>query len=333
MAKLSTSYMGIPLKNPLIAGASSLTSNMQSIKKIEEAGAGAIVISSLFEEQIQLEELIMKNELERNNELNAEMTTIFPGLKHGGPKEHLYWVKKAKDEVKIPVIASLNAVNTATWVEYAQKLADTGVDGLELNFYAVPRSFEIPSKDVEKEQLKVFSKIRAKVGLPLSVKLSPYYSAPLRFIKDLDEAGANGFVLFNRLFHPAISTETEKNSLSYDFSNPSDSRLSLRFAGLLSGKVKGSVCVSNGFHTSDQIIQAFLAGADAVQIVSALYKKRVSYIGTLLEEIEAWMAKRKYGSLAAFKGKLSAGKNPDPFTYGRAQYVRVLMKPDAYLKV
>jgi dihydroorotate dehydrogenase (fumarate) len=238
MSELGTRYLGLRLANPIIAGASDLTANLDTIRKIEEAGAGAIVLKSLFEEQIQQERHRLEEDLRTGEGISPEIGSFYPKGEHGGPREHLLWVKKAKAAVKIPVIASLNAVNRATWVEYAKQLADQGVDGLELNFFATPRDFDLAGARIEEEQLDALREVRRAVRIPLAVKLSVFYSNPLDFLRRLDAEGIDGFVLFNRFFQPDIDPETETMRLPMNYSAPADSRLPLRFAGLLYGRVK-----------------------------------------------------------------------------------------------
>ena len=331
MVDMKSKYLGLDLKNPVIAGASALTSNIQTIKRIEDAGAAALVVSSLFEEQVQLSGYQLEEALRANDEGFAEMTSMFPNIEHAGPAEHLMWVKRAKDAVKIPVIASLNAVEKQTWVEYAKKLQDTGVDALELNFYAMPLEFSSDARIVESEQLEVLENIKKAVRLPISVKLSSFYSSPLNFIKNLDGAGADGFVLFNRLFHPKINIERESNDLSFNLSTPNDHRLALRFAGLLLGNIDGNICASNGVHTSVEAIEVLLAGADVFQMVSTLFKNKIEYLGVVLDEIDEWMGSKGYSSLSDFRGKLAKDRNPDPMAYSRAKYVKVLRQAGQYM--
>ena len=217
MANLKTTYMGLELKNPFIAGASGYTANLDRIKQLEEAGAAAVVCASLFEEQIQYERFRLEEDLHQFDNLYAEMTDFFPRVKHAGPKEHLGWVKKAKESVGIPVIASLNAVNRNVWSEWAVQLEDTGADALECNFYATPSSFALSSQDVEAEQIEILTEVKNKVKIPVSVKLSAFYTNPLHFIKRLDDVGVRGFVLFNRLFQPDIDVEKQSNRYWYHY--------------------------------------------------------------------------------------------------------------------
>ena len=331
MAELKTTYLGLNIDNPIIAGASALTSNMQTIRRIAEAGAGALVIASLFEEQVQFSQYQLEEDLQRNDNLYAEMTSMFPNVVQAGPQEHIMWVKRAKEAVDIPVIASLNAVNRETWVEYAQVLEGTGVDGLELNFYSLPLDFNINAQDVEDELLRTFQDVRSAVKLPLSLKLSSYYTSPLQFIKRLDDAGADGFVLFNRLFHPKINIEKESNDLSFNLSSPNDHRLALRFTGLLHGEISSDICANTGIHNAGHVIEMIMAGASAVQVVSTLFRNKIEYLQTMKEELATWMDDKGYNEVDAFKGKMSKKNNPDPWAYTRAKYVKVLRSPGQYM--
>lgn len=331
MANLQSKYMGIPLKNPFVVGACSMTAHMDAIKRIEDAGAAAIVIQSLFEEQIQLQQMRMEEELTLNDNLDAEIQDLFPDVQHGGPDEHLMWVRKTKEAVEMPVIGSLNCVNPDTWSEWAVKMEETGVDGLELNFFAIPIDGSKSSTEIEAEQIEALEKVKSKVKVPISVKLSPFYTSPLEIIHKMDKVGVNGFVLFNRLFHPSFNIEKETGQYPFNLSTSNDHRLALRFAGLLHGKLNGSICASNGIHTGEDAIETLLAGADVFQAVSTLYRNRIDVIGTILKDIEAWMDRKGYADLDAFRGKLSVEKTEDKWTYRRAQYVKMLLKADDYV--
>jgi dihydroorotate dehydrogenase (fumarate) len=328
MANLNTTYMGLELKNPFIAGASGYTANLDRIKQLEEAGAAAIVTASLFEEQIQYERFRLEEDLHQFDNLYGEMTGFFPQVKHAGPKEHLTWVKKAKQGVGIPVIASLNAVNRKVWSEWAVQLEDTGADGLELNFYATPSAFDRSSMDVEQEQIEISGEIKNKVKVPVSVKLSPFYSNPLHFIKNLDEVGVQGFVLFNRLFQPDINVEEEANRYRHNLSTEVEHEGPLRYAGLLHGNIQGDVCANSGILSGKDAVKLILAGAVCVQVVSTLYKNKISSLSNLIREAESWMDGKGYKDLGAFRGKMSAKNNSDPGFYRRAEYVKHLIKAD-----
>jgi len=332
MADLSTTYMGVKLKNPLILGASNLVSKPDVIKQIEDAGIGAIVYRSLFEEQIQLENLQMDEQLSEYENRNAEMTSLFPGLEHAGPKEHLYNVEKLVKSVNVPVFASLNAIYEPTWVEYAKELEKTGIAGLEINLYAVPGYFERTGEQIEDKQVQIVKAIKKAVSIPVSVKISLFYTNPLNFIKKVDEAGADAYVLFNRFFQPEIDIDKEEYFYPWELSNPKDHMISLRFAGLLYGNLEGSICVSRGIYDANDVIKMILAGADVVQMVSTIYRNSPSVVSDILMDLNKWMDDKGYKSLEEFRGKLSRKNMKDPFSYQRAQYVDILMKSDSIFK-
>lgn len=328
MINLKTKYLGIELKNPIIVGASNLVTKVETLQQMEEAGAAAIVIKSLFEEQIQLENLQMGEEMDEYADRHAEVSSLFPTLEHAGPREHLMMVKQAKNAVKIPVIASLNAIYKETWLEYAKLLEDTGVDGIEMNFYAVPKDFNLTGEEIEKEQIEILKQVKSILSVPVSVKLSPFYASPLNVISRMDKTGVDGFVLFNRLFQPDIDLDNEEHVVHFPLSTPEDGKLSLRFAGLLYGNVKGSICSNTGIYTGADVARMLLAGADCVQVVSTLYKNKIKQIATILKDLEEWMKSKNYNSLKDFKGKLSNNSINDPFVYKRAQYVDLLLKSE-----
>ena len=255
MLNMKTEYMGLKLKNPIIVGASSLTANLQKIKEIEKSGAGALVTKSLFEEQIQLERY--RDELEREdaNERHAEMISVFPEKDQIGIKEHLYWLKRTKDSVEIPVIGSLNAVNKETWLEYAKQIADTGVDALELNFYSIPKSFDKSAGEIEEEQIALLKEITSIIKIPISVKLSNEYTNPLNVIKRMSATGIAGVVIFNRFFQPDINIEKLAGSFPFNLSKPQDNRYPLRYTGLLSENISANICSSGGIFNSSDVIK------------------------------------------------------------------------------
>ncbi|OQX29402.1 MAG: dihydroorotate dehydrogenase [Spirochaeta sp. LUC14_002_19_P3] len=328
MADLKTSYMGIPLANPVIAGASELTSHADSIRKIEDSGAGALVIKSLFEEQIQLERARFEEEQGMYNDLSAEMHSLYPEAQHSGPESHLLWVRKAKESVSIPVIASLNAVNKATWSEWAIKLQDTGVNGLELNFFANPDQQAGDAASIEKDQIEAVKAVVKAVKIPVSIKMSLFYTAPIAAAKAFADAGAKGLVLFNKFFQPDINVEKESSTLPLNLSIATDNRLPLRYAGLLHGETKASICASSGIMDGLDVAKMILAGADVIQVVSTLYRNKITQIGRIVKDLEKWMDGKGYSSLEDFRGKMSKKNSKDPWAYKRAQYVKLLMKPD-----
>ena len=329
MNKLKTNYMGIELKNPIILGACNLTTDPDNLKKAEEFGAAAIVYRSLFEEQIQLESLQLDEKLNEFNDLHAEMVQIHPNIEHAGPDEHLMSLRKAKESLTIPLIASLNAVNNDTWLKYAGLLSQTGIDGIELNFYQIPLDFSRNAGDVEDSQINILKEIRKNISIPVSVKLSPDYSNILNFIKKLDNEGADAFVLFNSFFQPDIDVINEEHIKSSHLSNVGDYKKSLRYAGLLYDNIKADICSSHGITNGKDVIKLLLSGASCVQVVSTIYKNGLSQIKNIEHELVEWMDSKNYKSVDEFKGKLSKNKlNSNPFIYKRAQYVDLLLNSE-----
>ena len=334
MADLKTKYMGLELKNPIIVGANNLVTNIDNLKRIDDAGAGAIVYKSIFEEQVQLENLEMFERKSEYIERNAEMIDLFPGTdsEYSDIKGHLLALKKAKEAVSIPVIASINAINNETWIEYAKKIEETGVDGLELNFYTSPEKVNNNNDNIEKKQIKTLSEVKSAVKIPVSVKLSPFYTNPLKLIKDMDKTGADAFVLFNRLFQPDIDVESEEHNFPYSLSNREDNRLPLRFSGLLYGNTNASICANSGIISGIDVIKMLLAGADCVQVVSTIYLNQIEVIRSLVSDLENWMDARKYKTIDSFRGKLSIKNSENKLPYQRTQYMDFMMTTSEILK-
>lgn len=326
MADIRTRWLGLDLANPLIAGASGLTADLETIKRLEESGIGALVVKSLFEEQLQLERYRLAEDQQRYSERHAEMLTLFPEVVHSGPEEHLLWVRRTREAVSIPVVAGLNCVNFDNWGAYAKQLEEAGADALELNFYAVPRQEDRAGTDIEMEQLEVVRDVCSRCTIPVSVKLSPFYSNIYYFAKEVVQRGARGVVVFNRLFEPDIDPGTEQHILPVNLSQPGDVRLSLRYTGLLSGQIDGSICAGGGVASADDIIKLLLAGADGVQIVSVLYRKGPAVIPLLLDGLQRWMDSRGYARLDDFRSKMDQQHTADSWVYQRAQYIRMLMQ-------
>lgn len=332
MANLSVKYLGLELKNPIIVGASNLVKDIGNLKAMEDAGASAIVYKSLFEEQIQLESLELEENLKEYENRNAEMTSLFPGIEHGGPEEHLEELRKAKAAVKIPIIASLNAVNTDTWVEYAKLIQQTGVDAIELNLYAIPKDSEKECKEIINEQLAIINDVKKVLTIPISVKISPFYVNILNIVTRMHAQGADGIVMFNKLFQPDIDIEKEVLQFPYHLSNEDDNRLPLRYAGLLYGNFKGNICANTGIFSGNDVAKMLLAGADCTQVVSTLYKNGIGHISTMIKDLENWMDAKGYKEIKDFKGKISRKNLKDPYAYRRAQYVDIIMKSDEIFK-
>jgi dihydroorotate dehydrogenase (fumarate) len=330
---LKAKYMGVELKNPVIVGASNIVTDLGALKKIEEEGAAAVVYKTLFEEQIHLENLQNYHAEEDYADRHAEMAgSPYPSFEEAGPEAYLANLKEARETLGIPLFASLNCVYDETWEEYAKKIEDTGVAGLELNFYSIPRTFEIDGRSIITEQLDLLEKVKNAVKIPVAAKLSPYYANPLHVISEMDKKGVDAFVLFNRLFQPEVDIDTEEHYFPYNLSTQNDNRIALRFAGLLYDEINADVSANTGIFTGEDVVSMILAGADTVQIVSTIYKNGIGQIGTILNEIETWMKKKDYKKLDDFRGKLSRKTLKDPFTYKRAQYVDILMKSEEIFK-
>jgi len=301
---------------------------VDSVRALEAAGAGGLVIKSLFEEQVQIEEEEFESRISASEGTTAEAQSFFPQLHHGGPKEHVYWVREARKAVKFPLFASLNCVNSSSWVEYASRLADTGVNGLELNFYSPALNPEITSGDIEKREADLLAAIRAAVQLPIAVKLHPYYTSLMNVVARLEKAGASAFILFNRLFQPDIDVDALGKRAAYYPSESRDSLVALRWLALLSRRSKTDLVGSTGVSTGRDIARLVLAGANSVQAVSALLKSPGQAVPRMLGELEAWMDEHKFANLAAFRGRLAAGKDSDPWTFERGQYIKAIVGID-----
>jgi dihydroorotate dehydrogenase (fumarate) len=326
MVDLATTYLGIPLKNPLVVAASSISNYVDRIKVAEDVGAGALVIRSLFEEQIALDQQRFADFLSAHDESFAEATSYYPAIEHGGPKEHLMWVEKARQAVSIPLFASLNAVSPGVWTEYARQLEETGVNGLEVNFYSVPTDPAVPGSDIEKALFDVIEAVKAVVSIPVAVKLSPFYTSTVNVVSELEKRGVEGVVLFNRFLQPDIDPENEMLFNQMVLSTPAEMKVPLRWVALLYGRTQLDLGLSTGAHTGRDAIKALLAGATVVQLAATLLKNGLPYLSTMLIHIQDWMNEREYEKLDDFRGKLSQKQCEDPFAFERAQYVKLLLE-------
>lgn len=332
MANLQTSFMNININSPIIVGACNLLDNVDEAIKIEENGAGAVVYKTLFEEQVELENLQLKEIAEEYSERHAEMVSIFPTFKHFGPEAHLKKLKDLKKILKIPVIASLNCVTSETWVDYSKKIEQTGVDGIELNFYSVPSKSDKEFNKIEYNQLKTLEALRNSVKIPLSVKLSYFYTNILGIIKKMDDIGVKGFVLFHRLFQPDIDIKNLNYFYPAQVSCEHENRIPLRWTGIVYGNINSDICSNTGIYSSKDIIKMLLSGASCIQTVSALYKNSSDYIKTLLDELNLWMDDHKFNQISDIKGKLAKINIKDPFFYERSQYIDILTKNETIIK-
>ena len=323
---LSTTYLGLKLAHPLMAGASPMVDDMGMVKRLEDAGASAIVMHSLFEEQITREEqgTIMDMQLSAN--ASAEALSYFPQPDDFrlGPEKYLEQIRRIKDAVSVPVIASLNGTTPAGWLHYGKLMQDAGADALELNVYYIPTDTQESASDVEKRTLDIVRAVKAEVKIPVSVKLSPFFSALAHFAVELEAAGADGLVLFNRFFQPDINVEELVAEPSLQLSGPSDLLLRLRWLAVLHGHVKGSLAVTGGVHDGIGALKAVMAGADAVQMVSALLIHGPDRLAQSRATLAEWLEEHEYESLAQARGSMSLVKSPNPQAFTRANYMRIL---------
>jgi dihydroorotate dehydrogenase (fumarate) len=328
MADISTTYMGIALKSPVVVAACSLSGKMDKVRQAEESGAGALVIKSLFEEQILHEMQELDAALEEGTEAYAESLSFFPKVQHGGAQEHLMLVREIREAVQMPVIASVNAVHPGSWVDYARQLAETGVDGLELNVYALETDLTRDAADIENRMLDTFSAVKEAVSLPIAVKLSPFYTSVGNVVTKLQERGAAAVVLFNRFLQPEIDPATEKLRHTAALSAAGELRLPLRWVALLYGQVGLDIAGNTGIGTSKDVAKFILAGASVTQVASTLFRNGMEHVATMNAEISDWMDEKSYASLADCRGKLSAGKaEGDTFALERAHYLDYVLQP------
>jgi len=323
---LSTTYLGLRLPHPLMPGASPLVDNLDTVKRLEEAGAAAIVMHSLFEEQILQEQIATIYHMEVHAESFAEAVTTFPRPAEFalGPEQYLKQIERIKRTVTIPVIASLNGISAGGWVSYAQRMQDAGADALELNVYYLATDPQETSAAVEQRTLGILRAIKRTVTIPVAVKLSPFFSSLAHFAAELVGAGADGLVLFNRFYQPEIDIEQLEVVPRLELSSSSELLLRLRWLAILSDRVRTSLAASGGVHTATDALKAVMAGADAVQMVSALLRHGPGHLRTVLAEMTRWLEEHEYTSLQQARGSMSLARSPDPAAFERANYIRVL---------
>jgi dihydroorotate dehydrogenase (fumarate) len=328
MADLSTTYLGLQLRSPLILASSTMSSRVEQLQQAEQYGAGAVVLRSLFEEQIEAVNTAMEEAAALGAESTPEATSYFP-RQSAGPQEYLQFVSRAKKAVGVPVIASLNCAAPGSWSEYAPRIEEAGADALEVNIYAVQANVERSAADVEREYEEIISAIRSSVKIPIAVKLSPFFTALASSIARYDAAGVNGFVLFNRFLQPDIALDklTLRNDMS--LSHPNEMLLPLRWIALLHGRVKADLAGSTGVHDWQGVAKMILAGANVVQVASALVKNGVGHMDRLRQGLEQWMDGRGYSTIDDFRGTMSDRTNGEPGAFARAQYVSLLAAQNA----
>jgi len=324
---LSTTYLGLRLRSPVVASASPLTGDLDSLLELEEQGIGAAVLPSLFEEQIEHEEIDLHELLEHATYSVAEALTWFPELDDyaTGPDAYLEHIRRAKELLRVPVIASLNGVSTGGWLRYARHCEEAGADAIELNVYAVEADPELSASAVEARTLALVREVRRALSVPLAVKVGPYYSAFANMAARLREAGADGLVLFNRFLQPDIDLETMQITPSLTLSTPAELRLPLRWIAILRGRVPVDLAGTTGVHDWQGALKLLLAGADAVLVASAALARGPAVVGEILHGLRAWMEEREYVSVEQLKGSLSQRSCPDPAAFERGNYMRALV--------
>jgi dihydroorotate dehydrogenase (fumarate) len=326
MVDLSTTYLGLKLKNPLVASASPLSEKVETVKKLEEAGIAAIVMYSLFEEQIIHESLELDHFLFYGTEISAEIDSFYPLSGRYTLKADAYVeaLKKIKQAVNIPVIGSLNGVSTGGWIKYARKIEDAGADALELNIYYLPTNPALTATQIEENYINLVHDVRKSIKIPLSVKLSPFFTAIPNMAKRLVEAGANGLVLFNRFYQPDLDLETLEVAPNLVLSTSNDLRLPLRWIAILYGHINADLALTSGIHTAEDVIKASMAGASVAMTTSELLENGIGRVHVILEDLEKWMTGHEYESIKQMKGSLSQKAVKEPAAYERANYMKVL---------
>jgi dihydroorotate dehydrogenase (fumarate) len=324
---LTTKYLGLDLKNPIIAGASPLSNNIDTVKILEDKGAAAVVMYSLFEEQINHEAQELDTFLTQGTESFAEAISYFPEpdqFHSLGGEDYLNKIAKLKKAVDIPIIASLNGVSAGGWMKYAKQMQEAGTDALELNIYYIPTDTFLTGAEVEKIYLDDLKTVRSHIDIPVAIKLSPYFSSFANMAVKLDDAGANGLVLFNRFYQPDINLDTLEVTPDLQFSSSYELRFPLRWLAILYGKVKASLAATTGIHEGTDVLKAVMAGADAVQLASVLLKQGVKHVEVILNDMKKWMQEKEYESIEQMKGSMSYKSVAEPAAYTRANYMKTL---------
>jgi len=323
---LSTTYLGLTLSHPLITGASPLVDHMDLVRRLEDAGAAAITMHSLFEEQLEVERTATWHHFDEHSGSHAEAATYFPRMDEFalGPEQYLEQIRRIKAAVRVPVIASLNGTTGRGWTEYARFMEQAGADAIEINVYAVATDATVSGEVMEQRVLEAARLVRGAVRIPVAVKLSPFFSSMAHLAGRLDALGVNGLVLFNRFYQPDIDLETLDVTPRLRLSNSSELLLRLRWLAILSGRVKASLAATGGVHTVEDVIKAIMVGADAVQLVSVLLQHGPEQLALLRQQLERWMGEREYDSVSQMRGSMNLGRCPDPAAFERGNYIRLL---------
>jgi dihydroorotate dehydrogenase (fumarate) len=326
MVDLTTTYMGMELKNPVVPSASPLSSDLGKVKRMEDAGAAAITLYSLFEEQIEFEAEALGHFLERGTNSFAEALSYFPEFDdyRREPEDYVEHIRNCKDAVDIPVIASLNGVSTGGWTGYAKKFEEAGADAVELNVYYLPTNDTLMSYDVEDQYAKLLKQVKKHVSIPVAMKLSPYFSAMPHVASMLDAEGADALVLFNRFYQPDIDIERLEVVPNLQLSTSVEMRLPMRWLAILYGRLDCSMALTTGIHSAEDVIKAVMVGADVANVCSVLLREGIGKIDELLTGVTTWMEEHEYESLQQMKGSMSHRSVAEPAAFERANYQKVL---------
>jgi len=318
--------MGLKLENPLVASASPLCEKIDNIRKMEEAGASAVVLHSLFEEQINREGLELDRFLTQGTESYGEMITYFPDLGNYkiGPDDYLEHIRKAKSAVKIPVIASLNGVSTGGWISYAKLMEEAGADGLELNMYYIPADMNLTSQQIEQMYIDLARDVKKSLSIPVAVKLSPYFSSMSYMAQQLDQTGIGALVLFNRFYQPDIDIENLKVNPNLVLSTSDELRLRLRWVAILYGRIKSDMAITGGIHTAQDALKAMMVGSKVAMMTSAILKNGIQHIAKVKDDMVKWMDEHKYDSISQMQGSMSQKSVAEPTAFERANYMKML---------
>jgi dihydroorotate dehydrogenase (fumarate) len=325
MMDLSTKYLGLKLKNPLVASASPLTKDLANFRKLEDAGIAAIVMHSLFEEQLDVDSSELDRHLSAGENVSAEALGIFPEAAYNmGPEEYLEAIVRAKAAVQLPIIGSLNGTSNGGWLRYAKLIQDAGADALELNIYYLPTDLTMTAEQVEKQYCDLVREVKNTIGIPVAVKIGPFFSAMANMALKLDQAGADALVMFNRFYQPDYDLNELEVVPSLQLSRSNELRLRLHWVAVLYGKIKADMAITGGVHTAEDVIKSMMAGARVSMMTSALLQNGVDYLRFVLTEIREWMEKREYDSIRQMQGSMSQQAVPHPSKYERTNYVKVL---------
>ncbi|MBN1429087.1 MAG: dihydroorotate dehydrogenase-like protein [Anaerolineae bacterium] len=329
---LTTTYMGLTLKNPLVPSSSPISQSIDGIRSLEDAGAGAVVMHSLFEEQITLESYQLDHYLNYATESFAEAMTYFPDMEtyNTGPDQYLDLIRQAKMSVNIPIIGSLNGVSGSGWIDYARKIEQAGADGLELNIYYLPTPVTLPGSAIDNLYPDILQAVKTHVSIPVAVKMNPYFSSIANVANRLAETGADALVLFNRFYQPDLDIETLEVSPKHLLSSSRDLLLSLRWVAILYGRVQTDFAVTNGVHTYEDVLKGLMAGAKVTMMASELLQNGVGRIGEILVQMTTWMEEHEYESVKQMQGSMSQQHVTEPAAFERANYMKVLQswRPD-----